>query len=201
MDALYELLEDVQSRLGYPVNTDDDSNSEWDAKIEYIEDLINKVHNSYSKESLRSRYVRLLYNAKKVPTDRAISYNVFKQMLKDLCDTTVECEVKAREELLMPENFGFEVPHEGQTEEERQKLRDEKKAKVTDWLKKNKKKPKTEDEDAKDMEELKNRVSVALSQQLVENRVERAENDVELVRTQWLMDNHLVMDSAQYDGL
>jgi hypothetical protein len=56
MDALYELLEDVQSRLGYPVNTDDDRNSEWDAKIEYIEDLINKVHNSYSKESLRSRY-------------------------------------------------------------------------------------------------------------------------------------------------
>lgn len=54
-------------------------NSEWDAKIEYIENLITEVPNPYSKESLKQRYVRLLYQAKKVPTDRALSYNIIKK--------------------------------------------------------------------------------------------------------------------------
>ena len=89
-------------------------------------------------------------------------------MLLDLSEITVEQEAKAREELLMPENLGFEVPSEEQTEEEKKKLLDEKKLKVADWLKKNKKKPKTDDEDAKDMEELKNKMSQGLAQMLTE---------------------------------
>jgi len=43
---------------------------------------------------------------------------------------------------------------------------------VTEWLKKNKKKAKPEEEEAKDIEELKNKVSLALSQLLVEHRAE-----------------------------
>ena len=43
MDQFFELLEDTQFRLGYPQRTDDeaDRNTEWDAKIEFIEGLIN----------------------------------------------------------------------------------------------------------------------------------------------------------------
>lgn len=37
MDSFYDLLEDVQKRLG---NADPD-NSEWDTSVEFIEDLID----------------------------------------------------------------------------------------------------------------------------------------------------------------
>lgn len=46
------------------------------------------------------------------------------------------------------------------------------------------------------MEELKNRVSVALSQLLAEQKAEKAESEVEIVKTKWLMENHLVMDTT-----
>ena len=54
----------------------------------------------------------ILYKAKKVPTERALSYNIFKSSLLDMTASTVDTDVKSREELKMPENFGFEVPSE-----------------------------------------------------------------------------------------
>ena len=75
----------------------------------------------------------------------------------------------------MIENFGFAVPQEGQTEEEVKKLEDEKKARKADWLKKTKKKPKTEEEEAVEMEELKNKVGTGLKQELLTTKVEKAE--------------------------
>jgi hypothetical protein len=45
------------------------------------------------------------------------------------------------------ENLGFEVPAEDQTEEDIQKLEKERADRKAEWLKKNKKKPKTEEED------------------------------------------------------
>ena len=99
----------------------------------------------------------------------------------------------------MMESFGFEIPHEHQTHEERQKIEDERKVKKADWLKKNKKKPKTEDEEQKDLEELKHKISSHLSNQMIEHRLERSEREIELAKTKWLMDNHLKMDETMYD--
>lgn len=58
----------------------------------------------------------------------------------------------------MMEHYGFLVPSETQTEEEVKKIEEDKKAKKADWLKKMKKKPKTEEEEHAEMEELKNRI-------------------------------------------
>ena len=59
----------------------------------------------------------------------------------------------------LPEAFPFEVPSETQTEEEKKKQIDDRKAKLADWYKKSKKKPKTEDEEAKDLEDLKQKIT------------------------------------------
>ncbi len=67
----------------------------------------------------------------------------------------------------MIENFGFIVPHENITDEEIKKIEDEKKARKADWLKKTKKKAKTEDEENNELEELKNRVSNNLKNELL----------------------------------
>lgn len=101
----------------------------------------------------------------------------------------------------MIENFGFAVPHEHQTEEEVKKQAEEQKARKADWLKKTKKKPKTEEEENAELEELKNKVGHGLKTELLQNRVERAEQDIDYVKTKWLFDNHIKMDVDQYDEL
>lgn len=122
-------------------------------------------------------------------------------MLLDLSEHTIELEHKAREELQMFENPGFIVPHENQTEEEAKKLRDERKAKKDEWFKKNKKKPKTEEEENLELEEVKNRVIHGLKHDLLTSRVAKTENEIEFMKTKWLFDNHLIMDENQYDEL
>ena len=169
--------------------------------MEFVENLIKQVSNPYSKQQFKSRYVRIITVAKKVPNDRALSYSVFRNMLMNMCEHAVEYEAKGREELQMMENLGFIVPHENITEEEIKKMEEEKKAKKADWLKKTKKKPKTEEEENAELEELKHRVINGMKADLINNRVAKAEKDVEIIKTKWLMDNHIKMDAAQYDEL
>jgi hypothetical protein len=61
--------------------------------------MINQVQNPYTRSDFHGRYVRLLYRSKKVPIGRALSYNVIRSTLLDMCVHTVEFEAKAREEL------------------------------------------------------------------------------------------------------
>jgi hypothetical protein len=68
-------------------------------------------------------------------------------------------------------------------------------------LKKTKKKPKTEEEEKKDGEDLQNRVASSLSSMFVESKLEKIEAEIELAKTAWLMENHLKMDEEMYDEL
>lgn len=52
-------------------------------------------------------------------------------------------------------NQGFIVPHEEITQEEIKKIEDERKAKKAEWYKATKRKPKTEDEEQAEAEEIK----------------------------------------------
>jgi hypothetical protein len=88
-------------------------------------------------------------------------------MLLNMSELTIDFEAKGREEMQMIENFGFIVPHENITDEEIKKMEDEKKARKADWLKKTKKKAKTEDEENKELEELKERVVIGLKNDLL----------------------------------
>jgi len=195
MDTYYELLEDILRRLGR-----EEGSVEVDARIELLEELLEQVTNPYSKKHLKERYVALLYYAKKVPPSRAQSYEVFSNFIDSLSTTIVDSEAKGREELQMPENFGFEVPREDQTEEEKHKLEEERKAKKNDWMKKNKKKPKPEEEEAKDAEELRNKVSQAVKK-TIEEEASKCESQVELTKNKFLMANHRVMDEKEWDLL
>lgn len=87
------------------------------------------------------------------------------------------------------------------TPEEQKKLEDERKAKKADWYKTTKKKPKTDDEEAMEAEEIRSKASVGLKHELLGNRLSRVGREVEILRTKWLMDNHALMDAKQYDDL
>lgn len=136
-----------------------------------------------------------------MPVDRAQSYAVFRKQLLELSEQAIEFEAKGREELQMIENYGFIVPHENITDEEIKKIEDDKKAKKAEWIKKTKKKAKTEDEENNDLEELRNRVSNNLKNEFLTHRVEKAQNEVEFVKIKWLFDNHIKMDENQFDEL
>jgi hypothetical protein len=84
MDATLELLQDVCIVLGKEPNE-----QEWDTKIEFIGALINEIKNPYSRKNLKERYVTLLAYAKRVPTSRAKSYDVFKNLVSQLTENFV----------------------------------------------------------------------------------------------------------------
>jgi hypothetical protein len=72
---------------------------------------------------------------------------------------------------------------------------------MAEWLKKNKKKPKTAEEDTADKKELISRVTSSLSTQFTEQEIDKCESEIELLKTEWLMENHLNMDAVQFEQL
>ena len=68
-------------------------------------------------------------------------------------------------------------------------------------LKKMKKKPKTEEEEAKELEDINSKVMETMASTLVNEEVDNVEREIELVKTEWLMDNHKIMNEETFDCL
>jgi hypothetical protein len=150
MNQLFELVEDIIDRtpeLRDAADSVQELYDNWNASLEFVEGLLVNVRNPYTKQSLHDRYMKILSLSRKVPTDRAQSYGVFRTMLLNLSEQTIDLEQKARDELQTIANPGFIVPHDAITPEEVKKIEDERKAKKADWYKATKKKPKTDEEE------------------------------------------------------
>jgi hypothetical protein len=50
-------------------------------------------------QALNNKYVELYYATKKTPVDRASSYDIFKALVQNFAEETVEIEEKTRTEL------------------------------------------------------------------------------------------------------
>lgn len=107
-------------------------------EVEYIEELITRIQNPYTQESLQKRYVELFYQAKKLPVDRAQSFDIFRAMIKNFAEDVIDFDEKARQEIGMIENFGFEAVPEDQTEEQAAEYLEELKLKKAEALKRTK---------------------------------------------------------------
>ena len=68
-------------------------------------------------------------------------------------------------------------------------------------MKKLKKKPKTEEEEAKELEDICSKVIESMSNTLAQDETEKVEREIELVKTKWLMDNHRIMNDETFDCL
>ena len=93
------------------------------------------------------------------------------------------------------------MPHEGMTPEEIKNIEVDRKNKKADWYKATKKKPKTDDEEAQEAEDIKNRTQNALKNELLANRLTKVGREIDILRTKWLMENHIQMDRKEYDDL
>ena len=71
-----------------------------------------------TQESLQRSYVDYFYKAKKVPVTKAKSYDIFRAMMMNFSEDVVDIDERARKELGMVENMGFEIVPEEQTEDE-----------------------------------------------------------------------------------
>ena len=92
---------------------------------------------------------------------------------------------------------------EEQTQEEADAALEELKAKKAEAAKKLKQKPKTDEEEAAELESLIAKTAQELGQTLcVESeKIKAAEKEIELIKTRWLMQNHLKMDRDAYDAV
>jgi hypothetical protein len=123
-------------------------------------------------------------------------------MVFNLSEDVIEADEKVRKDIGAIESLGFKPVPEEQTEEEEAAIRDEIKLKKDEAAKKSKAKPKTEEEEAEEIKGLIQKTSHELGTQLSgpdSKKVKVAENEIELIKTRWLMQNHIKMDKSQYD--
>lgn len=177
---------------------------EFKYDVEYVEELITRILNPYTKESLQKKYVNLFYKAKKVPVSRAQSFDIFKNVVLKTVDEVIDTDEKVRKDLGAMENLGFEEVPEEQTEEEAAAALAELQNRKAEALKKTKAKPKTEEEEAAELEQVIAKTSEELGKILSTDNgdtdvVKAAEKEIELIKTRWIMENHTKMDADQYD--
>ena len=115
-------------------------------------------------------------------------------------ENVVDSDVKARTALDLPQIEIWQSVPDDQTPEEKAAQIAAEQAKVAEALKKNKKKPKTADEDAQDKENLLQKMTHSLSTHFTEE-IDRCESEIELSKTEWLMQNHLRMDADAFEKL
>ena len=145
-----------------------------------------------TQESLQKKYVDIFYKAKKVPVTKAKSYDIFRAMVLNFTEDIIDIDERARKELGIVENMGFEVVPEEQTEEEAAAISEDLKNKKAEAAKRNKQKVKTDEEEAQDMEQLIVKTSQDLGKTLSEqeDKVQAVEKEIQLIKTRWLMQNH-----------
>jgi len=163
--------------------------------------MIAQIQNKYTHQMLHDRFVKTLYSAKKTPNDRALSHKVLQDAIGRFVGEVVDHDVKHRTAMELPQQELWQaIPEEWTDEQIKQHFANEQ-AKMADWLKKNKKKPKTAEEDAADKKELISRVTSSLSTQFTEQEIDKCESEIDLLKTEWLMENHLNMDANSFERL
>jgi 3-phosphoglycerate kinase len=102
----------------------------------------------------------------------------------------------------MPE-WQFECVTEDMTEEEVAKMKEDAETRKSEWMKKNKKKPKTEEEDAEDLEQLKTQISEKIKEKVVneDTIIGDIESKIEMKNLSDLLHNHIVMNKDKWDEL
>jgi len=177
MEGFNELIEDIDGIWQRQEKEPLSNIFTWNLHVEELEDLIEKVKNPYTQKTLTNKYVQLVYEAKKIPTDRAHCYIVFKEMLQELCDKCVDVDTKFRDEAIMMPRGDFEPLADDLTAEEIEELNRTNGLKRLGNVKKGKK-PQTEEEKAAELEEHKLKVADCLSKNLVATRIDRSEHQI-----------------------
>lgn len=101
----------------------------------------------------------------------------------------------------MPQLEVWQCIPEEWTQEQRQAAIQQEALKVAEQLKKSKKKPKTVEEEQTEKKELINRTVQQLQQQFTDVEIDKCEAELELLKTEWLMLNHMTMNSQAFEKL
>lgn len=87
---------------------------------------------------MQRKYVDIFYSAKRVPVTKAKSYDIFRAMVLNFSEDVIDVDERARKELGLVENMGFEIVPEEQTEEEAAAIAEELKNRKAEAAKRNK---------------------------------------------------------------
>ena len=179
----------------------DPADDYWDGTVDHVEELIGQIKNPWTRQNVLDMFVGLLYYAKRRPLDRSIAFDTLKDVVLRWCDHAPEIDDRAREEIGIVEHV-FEYVTDEMTEEEIEKMKEEKLNRKNEWLRRTKRKPKTEEEEAKDAEDLKEKVAAELGQVLASGPVmEGVDQTLDLLQMERLLDTHDVMDRRAWDAL
>jgi len=110
------------------------------------------VENLNHQEYYYRLYNHILSRSKRVPVDRALSFDMFKNMLYTASEKIIDIDEKVRKDMGAIENTGFYFVPDEATEEEAAAIIEDVKNRKSEAAKKLKQKPKTEEEEAAEAE-------------------------------------------------
>lgn len=88
MDAYFDMYNDLcvifNDSEPFPFN--------WSCKVSELEQTIARIKNPYTKKTMQDRYNTFITKAKKIPNDRAHSYNAIRSMVSALARQLIDQE-------------------------------------------------------------------------------------------------------------
>ena len=125
-------------------------------------------------------------------------------MMQNFAEDVVDVDDKCRKDAGLVENLGFEPIPEEQTQEEREAAIEELNNRKAEAAKKSKAKPKTPEEEEEELKLHIEKSAQTLAQFLTKENSEKvvaAEKEIGLLKTRWLMKNHIIMNAEEYDNV
>jgi hypothetical protein len=143
----------------------------WDLTLDQLGTLVAAKQNPDLEDRLK--FITML--AKSMPLDRSPWYDLAREVLENVADSTAEISGRIRTELDL-EEYVF-APKWDMTEEQLEEFERERAEREAARQKASKKKPKTEEDLARDKETYKERLAAELAQEIITGVVNRLDYD------------------------
>eukprot|EP01022_Parablepharisma_sp_SALTPOND_P007817 TRINITY_DN1332_c0_g1_i1.p1 TRINITY_DN1332_c0_g1~~TRINITY_DN1332_c0_g1_i1.p1 ORF type:complete len:963 (-),score=160.13 TRINITY_DN1332_c0_g1_i1:5578-8466(-) len=193
MDKYFEIVKAISTELNEII-----SDPEIDCSVAFLYSKIKRIKDEKMRNRLINQVKYLIQKAENKAFDRSFAFPTLKSIMESIATSIPEASDKLCQEQGIPE-FRFFEPSES-TAEEIQKREEERKAYATDFYKKAKKKPKTEEEEKTIWEEVKKGILVNLKDVWF-NKLDGVDKELEKKQLDYKMLHHEMMDYSKYEAL
>jgi len=193
MDKYLEIVKAISEETGEEI-----LDSDIDCSITFLYSAIKKVKDKIKARRLQNQVKYLTQKAENKAFDHSFAFIPMKKIMGSIVDHIPGLSNTLCQEQGIPE-YNF-IESVDRTQEELNKLEEEKKAAIADYYKKSKKKPKTEEEIKVAWEEVKNGIVKGL-QNMWMKEFEGIERELEKRQIEYKLSRYERMDYSKYESL
>jgi len=193
MDKYFEIIKMIIDATGTPI-----TDPEIDCSINFLNSAIAKIKDKIIAHRIQNQVKYLIQRAENKAFDRSSAFLTLKRVTENIATAIPEISDKLCQEQGIPE-FRFREPVD-MTPEEQEKLDADNKAYAAEFYKKNKKKPKNEEEERFIWEEVKKGIVENLKNS-IQSSLDGIERELEKKKIEYKLSNYERMDYSKYETL